>query len=176
MRYSPCIDCRVETRGMRCLPCATFHRRAVFETTFWDRADRSGGPDACWPWLGDLDGKGYGRAPLGRRATSMAAHRRAFEIVNGPIPVGMEVCHRCDNPQCVRPDHLFLGTHAENMADMAAKGRSPRGVRNAHARLGWSDVQEIRGSVESNWVVAKRFGVTTNYVRRVRNFEFRAAA
>ena len=74
------------------------------------------------------------------------AHRFAWERVHGPIPPGMAVCHRCDNPKCVNVEHLFLGTHSDNMRDKAAKGRShrPSGAKNGRARLSPADVLEVR--------------------------------
>jgi hypothetical protein len=76
----------------------------------------------CKPWQGQCNSKGYGRVHTSRK-TRRLAHRVAYEQAYGPIPDGMDVCHHCDNPPCVEPLHLFLGTHAQNMKDMVTKGR-----------------------------------------------------
>lgn len=86
---------------------------------FWSKVDRSGD---CWTWTASRTRHGYGRIGLGHDRVE-TAHRVSWMLANGPIPEGVFVCHRCDNPPCVRPDHLFLGTALDNIRDMIAKGR-----------------------------------------------------
>ncbi len=90
---------------------------------FFKRPDRSGGRRACWPWRtasGDAV-TNYGMVSVD--GIAMGTHRIAWTLKNGPIPAGLYVLHKCDNPPCVNPAHLFLGTQKDNMKDMAAKGR-----------------------------------------------------
>jgi hypothetical protein len=93
---------------------------------FWAKVDKSAD---CWIWTASRTKDGYGWFRIGSRRdrtdTPALAHRVAWEIANGPPPAGTSVLHRCDNPGCVRPDHLFVGTQADNMLDMSSKDRAP---------------------------------------------------
>ncbi len=136
---------------------------------FWPRVERV---DGCWEWLGGRTRQGYGALVVAGRA--YRAHRVSWEIHNGPIPPGMFVCHHCDNPPCVNPDHLFLGTPADNVHDMDAKGRRGRGwhprlMGELHhaSKLTDAQVVAIREAVaggEAKRSVARRFSISHTYV------------
>lgn len=121
----------------------------------------------CWEWQGEALTCGYGRIRVGRR--KKLAHRFSYELFRGPIPDGLFVCHHCDNRRCVNPDHLFLGTNADNMRDMVNKGRSTvlPGEDNPNAKLSADEAREVirlRSAGIDRKSVAERFGISKTMV------------
>ncbi len=128
-----------------------------WQKRFWAKVDKSG---ECWVWTSVTDRAGYGL--LGGRTPERSAHRLSYRIAYGDAGES-HVLHRCDNPPCVRPDHLFLGDDALNHADMANKGRSTWGERHRNAKLNRSEVREIRRLAASGVLhreIARRFNVS----------------
>lgn len=132
---------------------------------FWAGVERNG-PEECWPWMGARS-RGYGlfalsiRLPSGKGRVSRSAHRIAYAVSKGDVPHGALVCHRCDNPACCNPAHLWLGTPAANTADMMAKGRA------RHAVLSEEDVRDMhrrRRAGASPEAIADAYGVTPGTV------------
>lgn len=100
----------------------------------WLRVDRSGGPHSCWLWQGSVGGPGYPQ--LRFRGRTIAGHRLSYAIANGPIPEGLCVLHSCDNPRCVNPEHLHLGTRADNAREASERGLLRSGDRHWNWRGG----------------------------------------
>lgn len=128
----------------------------------------SGSCSPCIEWTGARIPEGYGQKWNPRTKKAELAHRLAWEKANGPIPAGMFVCHKCDNPPCVNPEHLFLGTPKDNMADKCRKGRQPRGETHPRAKLTERDVREIRradGHGSSQRELARLYGVSPRSIQ-----------
>lgn len=141
-----------------CVPMSVTEDMAL---RFWRKVRRGRG---CWIWLGGRQSAdGYGKFSYRSRFWGYS-HRFAWTVSNGPIPQGAHVLHRCDNPICVRPSHLFAGTNADNVADMMAKGRQQRanGEHASKARLTGCAVRAIRArraAGESTALLAAEFGI-----------------
>lgn len=145
-------------------------QRTPIANRFWPKVSKS---DGCWEWTGCCDSKGYGQIGTGGKHGIDYAHRVSYEMHNGPIPEGLHVLHRCDNPPCVRPDHLFIGTHTDNMQDMWAKGRGKcdgagrKGEANGNHKLTDGQVTEIRSrnlNGESQRSLGREYGVSKTMV------------
>lgn len=139
--------------------------RPSLEERFWKRVWKTNG---CWIWKGKPDSAGYGTISI--NDWPHKAHRISWQITHGELPAGMFVCHHCDNPLCVRPNHLFLGTAQSNKRDCVLKHRHAVGARHPHARLTNEQVCEIRrlatlGTPSS--VLAQQFGVAPGHARAV---------
>lgn len=118
---------RVGIRGY--LPPKQKPPKATKEEVFWSHMDRPN-PDDCWAWKLGRHKFGYGK--IHWKDAGGYAHRMAWIYTNGDIPDGLDICHKCDNPPCCNPAHLFLGTHKENMNDRDAKGRNNKGKHIPH--------------------------------------------
>lgn len=123
----------------------------------------------CWLWCGGRDQDGYGRFNNTELGTRIAS-RVAYILFIGPIPPGLMVLHKCDNPSCVNPRHLFLGTNKDNMRDAANKGRCCRGERQNNSKLTTEDVIAIRGEYQfriNSRTLAARYGCTQENILHV---------
>lgn len=132
----------------------------------WIVNEKSG----CWEWTASLAGKGYGQMKVPGTRRQEYSHRISYMIHCGEIPEGMQVCHTCDNPKCVKPSHLFLGTSGDNHLDMKEKGRHLNGERNKNAKLTEEQVRRIHKLSEqgmSQGKIGKAFGVSQGQVYRI---------
>jgi hypothetical protein len=122
----------------------------------------------CWLWMGGLTKQRYGH--FRSNYTRYAAHRVSYEVFVGSVPDGMFVCHKCDNPQCVNPDHLFAGTPQDNSQDMAAKKRHMFGEINGNAKLSEEQAKHIlrlKGCGMSKQAIGDKFGVCRVTVAKI---------
>jgi hypothetical protein len=137
---------------------------------FWAKV-KIGDAGQCWLWLKSKRRHGYGQFSAPGRIIR-PAHKVAYELATAQrVPPGMLVCHRCDNPSCVNPAHLWLGSHKDNMRDMAAKGRQVTGERMWTAKLTPDKVLAIRAEPRRRGVIpylAEKYGVSERTISRVR--------
>lgn len=159
---------QTETEVKSWMPKMTDERISLFHS----RMDKSGGPDSCWIWMGQIIKDGYGTFSTGDMSVGSVgyAHRVSYALHKGPIPVGLCVMHQCDNPPCCNPSHLKIGTQAENLKDMYSKGRAPIGVAHGFAKLDDKKVVEIRIRHSGGTPLAKlakEYGVAYNAIFQV---------
>lgn len=153
-----------------------YHRKPLAER-FWAKVRRT---DDCWIWMGARNSAGYGNiGDYGDGRKVVLTHRLSMALSGTAIPIGMQVLHRCDNPPCVNPGHLFVGTALDNSRDMITKGRHshgdehtkrlrlPRGEHHANARLTDAAVCEIRTSQLPVKTLAEKFGVVRTVIYKV---------
>jgi hypothetical protein len=152
-------------------PEAKTRSRSLARVRFWAKVDRRD-PEECWPWKAVRDSRGYGVFWTGEHNTK--AHRFAWAEAHGRPPRADEaICHRCDNPPCCNPAHLFAGTWADNRADTVSKGRQARGSAWRHSKLTAATVREIRALYRpgdrdrGSTGLARRYGVDPSLINRV---------
>lgn len=152
---------------------------------FWEKVDKTPGHGRdgdCWMWTSHVAKDGYGQFWVNEKKRAERPHRLSYLMATGQDPTGLLVCHKCDNPLCVRPDHLFLGTNSDNMADMSAKKRTryhlypetvlicQPGEKNPRSKLTESEVVSIirrHRAGESTSLLAKEFGINRNHVLKL---------
>lgn len=140
-----------------------------FADRFWAKVDPTG---ECWEWMAHRNNHGYGQFTV-QKGVFYTAHNVSYALTHGPIPAGMNICHRCDNPPCVNPDHLFIGTQSDNAHDMFAKGRAirTRGTDRHNAVLTEDVVRAIRNAGRYRGLIkdlSSEYGVSTTTIRAVR--------
>lgn len=123
----------------------------------------------CWEWCGSLHKTGYGE--LWDHGLQLLAHRAAFAVWKGPVPSGIHVLHECDNRPCINPDHLFLGTNADNVRDKMVKGRQARGSSQGNATLTEDEVRKMRDLLpdRTNKSLALEYGVDPSVISKIRH-------
>lgn len=147
--------------------------RLTVEQRFWSKVDRSAGQDACWPWKPPKDRKGYGEFHVSPERGKVRAHTFAVELTTGePCPPGNEGCHRCDNPPCCNPLHVYYGTRQQNVDDMLRRRRNQYGSRHSMSLLNEATVLKIReryAAGETTPALAAEFGVSSGCITDIVN-------
>ena len=136
---------------------------------FWSKVDKSSGEEKCWQWTGPFHYKGYGRFKIG--ITNKGAHRIAYEFQHGAIPEGKMVCHKCDNPGCCNPAHLWIGTNEDNLRDRQTKVRQARGESSGKSKLTELNVLEILSAKKFKGYIpslAKKLKVSESTIQAIR--------
>lgn len=147
--------------------------RGTLEERFWAKVNMPDVEGTCWEWGGARTIRGYGKILKDGGRSCLAAHRVSWEIHNGPLPDGVLVCHHCDNPPCVRPDHLFVGSQHDNMQDKVSKGRHyyTPGETSPNAKLSNDQATIIRARYAKEHIsqraLAIQYGVSHRSIRHI---------
>lgn len=126
-------------------------------------------PTQCWMWTAATVHGGYGHLGIKGRGKTIRAHRFSYQHFIGPIPDGIDICHRCDRPGCVNPEHLFAGTPKENTEDARRKNRLAVGSRLPQAKLTEADVRAIRSDSRPQSVIAKEYGIAQSSISFIKS-------
>lgn len=153
-----CVDCgkNISFYPSRCVPCSIKKKDIPIEDIFLSKIKKT---ETCWIWTGPKAVTGYGL--ISKNYKKILTHRFSYEFHKGPIPYGKLIMHSCDNPPCINPDHLSIGTNRENQLDSMAKGRRPKGENHWNSKLSSSDVLKIRelNGIISHQKISNIFGV-----------------
>ncbi len=169
---------RKERQYERCEKISALTPKEREHINFWIKVDKRG-ENECWIWKGNKNYLNYGMITDNINKKTILVHRLSYEIHYGSIPENMEVCHRCDNPSCVNPIHLFLGTHKDNMKDMSLKGRTRNqdGELNSMCKVPTDIINNIRHDYNLNKITRKElselYGVSYRNVCRIVKYERR---
>lgn len=159
-----CLKSEVNSTAMRVM---RLKQSRTIEERFFSRFVKT--ENGCWQWRSHTDKDGYGILPGNLKNTR--AHRFSFEFHCGPIPDEMVVCHKCDNPGCVNPEHLFVGTAKDNAQDALKKGRHYIGEKNGRAKITDQQANEIKTSIKSGPELAQIYGVNRSTINRIKRGE-----
>jgi hypothetical protein len=136
------------------------------EERFWRYVEKKG-LDECWPWMGNRDKDGYGS--LRTKTSQVRAHRVSFQIHNSESIVGLVVRHKCNNPSCVNPHHLLVGTNQDNVDDKMAAGNEPRNESHGNCKFSNETVALVRSATGTRKDIARQFGVSESQTGNIRS-------
>jgi len=144
------------------MPRIKWNSDLPFDERFWEKVDIKS-IDECWPWKAALDGKGYGQ--IRSKGKQLISSRIAWELTNGPIPEGMLILHKCDNRTCCNPNHLYIGTHSDNMQDRENRNRAPNAGRppsipNEIIKT----IKQLYKEGNSQMSMSRQFGISQPYI------------
>lgn len=142
-------------------------KRTPLVIRFWAQTNKRE-PNQCWLWVGATDNDGYGRMGGGGRGKHLRAHRVSWELHNGKINKGKFILHKCDNPTCVNPKHLFVGTPKDNSEDMVTKKRQAKGEANGSSRFTGAQIIAIRADTRLQKIIAIDYSTNQAHISAIK--------